>query len=65
MKQHFSGLINVLLFAEESSVAGVAHHKDNPILKIFVQRHSARSRAAFHWAREKSIIVRGVDRASL
>jgi len=64
LEQHFFGPADVLSFAEESSVADMAQHEGNPILSISVQRHSARSRAAFHWARENCIPVRGVDRAS-
>ncbi len=64
VEQHFLGLANVSSFAEDSSVAGMAQHEGNPILNISVQRHSARSRADFHWAREYCIPVRGVDCAS-
>ena len=64
VEQHFLGLAKISSFAEDSSVAGMAQHEGNPILSISVQRHSARSRADFHWARECCITVRGVDRAS-
>ena len=58
LEQHFFGLPNVLSFTEENSVA---HMKGSSILSISVQRHSARSTAAFRWAKENCVLVRGVD----
>ena len=49
---------------EDSSVACVVQQEGSPKLSISVQRHSARSRAAFHCAKERCIPERGVDRAS-
>ena len=39
-------------------------HEGNPILRISVHRHSARSRAAFHWASECWTRMREADRVS-
>ncbi len=63
VEQHFFRLVIVWSFTGDSSVACVTQQEGNPILSISVQRHSARSRAAFHCARECCIPVRGVDRA--
>lgn len=61
--QHFLGLVPAWPFTGSSSVA-VTQQEGNPILIISVQRHSARSRATFHCARECCIPVGGVHRAS-
>lgn len=63
-EQHFFGLANISSVAEDNSVAGVAQHEGSPIVSISVQRHSARPRAAFHWARGYCSRMRGVDRGS-
>jgi len=61
--QPFSGLSIVCSFTGDSSVASATQQEGIPILSISVQRHSARSREAFHSARECCIPVRGVEQA--
>lgn len=64
VERAFFALANVCSDTEDSSVACGIQQEGSPNLSISVQRHSARSRAAFHCARECFIPKRGVDRAS-
>lgn len=61
VEQHAFGLVPVWLLARDGSVAWVTQHEGNLIFSISAQRHSARSRAIFHCAREFAMSIPLVD----
>ena len=61
VEQHAFGLALVRFLAGDGSVAWVTQHEGNLIFSISAQRHSARSRAIFHCARECCMSIPLVD----
>lgn len=61
VEQHAFGSALVLFLGVDGSVAWVAQHEGNLIFSISAQRHSARSRAIFHCAKELCMSIALVD----
>ena len=62
-EQHMSAPVVLWNFSVGGSVGCIAQQEGSLILSISLQRHSARSRAAFHRARESCISPSRADRA--
>lgn len=61
LEQHSVEQACVLSLTGDISEAFVAQQEDSPSLSICLQRQSARSRAAFHSARDSFNLIGGVD----